>query len=194
MSIIETFCHVIGERDKYTVEHSKNVACLMAGFAEYAELPVEDVTLAYVVGIVHDVGKVSVPDHILNKPGRLTEAEFAIIRQHPEVGADILGEVEGLNKVATIVRHHHERYDGKGYGTGLAGDAIPFFSRMLAVCDSFDAMTTVRCYRLEAFSIAKALEEISRCAGSQFDPVISRCFIEFISSRPDYEHLSAAHA
>ncbi len=194
MSIIEAFCHVIGERDRYTVEHSKNVARLMAGFAEYAELPVEDVTLAYVVGIVHDVGKVSVPDHILNKSGDLTDAEFAVIRKHPDVGADILDEVEGLNKIATIVRHHHERYDGNGYGTGLAGESIPFFSRMLSVCDSFDAMTTVRCYRREPFSIAKALDEIGRCAGSQFDPVISRCFIDFINDRQKYDDLMAAHA
>lgn len=81
MSVIQTFCRVIGERDCYTIEHSKNVARLMASFAEYVELPVEDVTMAYVVGIVHDVGKIGVPDHILNKVGRLTEEEFAVIRQ-----------------------------------------------------------------------------------------------------------------
>lgn len=194
MSIIETFCHAIGERDQYTAEHSKNVARLMVGLAEYVQLPVEDVTIAYVVGVVHDVGKVNVPDHILNKPGRLTDEEFAVIRQHPDVGADLLEEVNGLKKVAEIVRHHHERYDGQGYGTGLAGEAIPFFSRMLAVCDSFDAMTTARCYRKEPFSIATALEEISRCAGAQFDPVISRYFIDFISRRQEYSTLEAANA
>ncbi|MDF2572552.1 MAG: Cyclic di-GMP phosphodieSPTERase [Sporomusa sp.] len=194
MSLIEAICHAISERDRYTAEHSKNVAHLMVGFAEYVQLPIEDVTIAYVVGIVHDVGKVSVPDYILNKPGSLTEEEFAVIKQHPDVGADILEDVEGLKKVAEIVRHHHERYDGQGYGTGLAGEAIPFFSRMLAVCDSFDAMTTVRCYRGEPYSIAKALEEISRCAGAQFDPAISRRFIDFISIDQNYNNLEAANA
>jgi putative nucleotidyltransferase with HDIG domain len=194
MSVIQTFCRVIGERDSYTIEHSKNVARLMAGFAEYVELSVEDVTMAYVVGIVHDVGKVSVPDHILNKAERLTEEEFAIIKQHPEVGASILAEVDGLEKVAEIVRHHHERYDGQGYGTGLTGEQIPFFSRMLAVCDSFDAMTTVRCYRRQPLSVSKALAEIADCSGSQFDPTISRWFIDFIARRADYSQLEMANA
>ena len=155
----------------------------MASFTEYVELPSEDVTLAYLVGIVHDVGKVSVPDHILNKPGRLTADEFAVIKQHPEIGADLLAEVDGLEKVAEIVRHHHERYDGQGYGQGLSGKMIPLFSRMLSVCDTFDAMTSARCYRRKPLSVRKALEEIAQCAGSQFDPVISKHFIEFICSR-----------
>lgn len=192
--VIQTFCQAIGERDSYTIEHSKNVARLMAGFAEYAELPVEDVALAYVVGIVHDVGKVSVPDHILNKPGRLTEEEFAEIKRHPDIGAGILAKVDGLEKVAEIVRHHHERYDGKGYGGGLSGEKIPFFSRMLAVCDSFDAMTTARCYRREPLSIEKALEEIASCAGTQFDPAICDCFVEFIACSQGYINLAVANA
>ncbi len=194
MSVIQTFCRVIGERDSYTIEHSKNVARLMAGFAEYAEMPVEDVTLAYVVGIVHDVGKVSVPDHILNKPGRLTEEEFAEIKRHPDIGASILAKVDGLEKVAEIVRHHHERYDGGGYSTGMSGEEIPFFSRMLAICDSFDAMTTARCYRREPLSIKKALEEIVSCAGTQFDPEICHCFVEFIGRRQGYLELGMANA
>lgn len=193
MSVIQTLCQVIGERDSYTVEHSKNVARLMAGFAEYAELPVEDVTLAYVVGIVHDVGKVSVPDHILNKPGRLTEEEFIEIKRHPDIGANILIKVDGLAKVAEIVRHHHERYDGRGYTGGLVGKEIPFFSRMLAVCDSFDAMTTARCYRRQPLSIEKALAEIASCAGTQFDPIISRCFVEFITRSQSYANLVVAN-
>lgn len=154
----------------------------MASFAEYVKIPGEEMSLAYLIGIVHDVGKVGVPVRILNKPGRLTADEFAVIKQHPERGADFLNEVEGLTEVAEIVRHHHERYDGHGYGQGISGNEIPFFSRMLAVCDSFDAMTSARCYREKPLSIQKALEEISRCAGSQFDPEVSKRFIEFIWS------------
>lgn len=194
MNIIQTLCQVIGERDSYTVEHSRNVACLMAGFAEYAELPVEDVTLAYLAGIVHDVGKVNLPDHILNKQGRLTAEERAIIKQHPDIGASILAEVDGLAKVAETVLYHHERYDGQGYGTGLSGDEIPLFSRMLTLCDSFDAMTTARCYRRTPLSKAKALEEIANCAGTQFDPAIAKCFIEYISCRQRYDKLATANA
>lgn len=194
MSIIQVFYQIIGERDSYTVEHSKNVACLMAGFAEYAELPAEDVTLAYVVGMVHDVGKISVPDIILNKPGRLTPEELAIIKRHPDIGASILAEVDGLEKIAEIVRHHHERYDGQGYTSGLTGREIPFFSRMLAICDSFDAMTTARCYRRTPLSAVRALEEIGRCAGTQFDPDICQCFIDFIRSRLGYGKNALANA
>ena len=192
MCIIHKFCQAIGERDSYTIEHSKKVACLMASFAKYAKLPDEEVTIAYLVGIVHDIGKVNVPDHILNKPGRLTADEFAVIKQHPEVGAALISEVAGLETVAEIVRHHHERYDGKGYGQGLVGSKIPFFSRMLAVCDTFDAMTSARCYRRKPFSVRTALSEIARCAGTQFDPAISKRFIEFIGSQQTYGAVAGA--
>lgn len=190
MSVIQAFCQMIGERDCYTCEHSKNVARLMASFAEYFELPPEDVILAYVAGMVHDVGKVNIPDYILNKPGRLTAEEFAEIKKHPSDGASMLTKVTGLEKVAEIVRYHHEWYDGSGYGTGMSGEAIPFFSRMLAVCDSFDAMTTSRCYRRRPLSANQALEEIVSCAGTQFDPKICRCFVKFINERQKYHNLA----
>ncbi|MEL7635755.1 MULTISPECIES: HD-GYP domain-containing protein [Sporomusa] len=188
MTVTQAVCRLIGKRDRYTVEHSKNVARLMSAFAKYAELSTEDITLAYIAGAVHDVGKISVPDYILNKPGRLTEEEFAEIKNHPIVGANILAKVPGLEKVAEIVRYHHEWYNGCGYGAGLSGEEIPFISRMLAVCDSFDAMTTIRCYRQQPLSNHKALTEIINCAGTQFDPVISRCFVDFIECCQDYHN------
>lgn len=193
MSIVQMFCRVIGDRDSYTAKHSKNVARLMADFAQYSDLSIEDVSMAYVVGIVHDVGKVSVPDHILNKPGRLTEEEFAVIKQHPDIGANILEEVIGLEQVAEIVRHHHERYDGQGYVQGLRGESIPLFSRMLALCDTFDAMTTARCYREKPLSTNEALTEIARCAGTQFDPEICQSFIEFINCHRSCDYLATAN-
>lgn len=188
MTVTQAVCRLIGKRDRYTVEHSKNVARLMSAFAKYAELSTEDITLAYIAGAVHDVGKISVPDYILNKPGRLTEAEFAEIKKHPTVGANILAKVPGLEKVAEIVRYHHEWYNGSGYGAGLSEAEIPFISRMLAVCDSFDAMTTIRCYRQQPLSNNKALTEIINCAGTQFDPVICHCFVEFIERRQGYHN------
>ncbi len=192
MCIIDTFCQAIGERDSYTIEHSKKVACLMASFAQYVKLPGEDVTMAYLLGIVHDIGKVKVPDHILNKPGRLSEDEFAVIKQHPDIGAGLISQVEGMEKVADIVRHHHERFDGHGYGQGLLGKKIPFFSRMLSVCDSFDAMTSSRCYRPTPLSVSKALEEVVKCAGTQFDPEICKSFVEFIQSHMEQGELTLA--
>lgn len=180
MHKIQTFCQAIGERDSYTMEHSMKVAGLMAGFAEYVELSGDDVTLAYLIGIVHDIGKVGVPSHILNKAGRLTAEEFSIIKQHPDIGARLLAKMDGLEKVAEVVRHHHERYDGGGYGQGLAGEEIPYFSRMLSLCDAFDAMTRSRCYRRRPLSVNVALEEIAGCAGTQFDPELCQGFIDFI--------------
>jgi putative nucleotidyltransferase with HDIG domain len=194
MHKIQTFCQAIGERDSYTMEHSMKVAGLMAGFAEYVKLPGDDVTLAYLIGIVHDIGKVGVPSHILNKDGRLTPEEFAVIKQHPDIGAGLLAKMNGLEKVAEVVRHHHERYDGTGYGQGLAGEAIPFLSRMLSVCDAFDAMTSSRCYRQKPLSPNKALEEIASCAGTQFDPKLSLSFTEFIKSRSEFGELAAGGA
>lgn len=183
MCNVHTLCQVFGEWDNYTIEHSKKVACLMADFAEFVKLSGEEVTLAYLIGYVHDIGKVGVPDNILNKPGRLTEDEFAVIKKHPDIGASLLAQVDGMEKVAEIVRHHHERFDGQGYGQGLLGKKIPFFSRMLSVCDAFDAMTSARCYRPEPLSISNAIAEVVNCAGTQFDPEICTWFADFIQSK-----------
>jgi putative nucleotidyltransferase with HDIG domain len=194
MREIQTFCQAIGERDSYTIEHSMKVAGLMAGFSEYIQLPGEDVALAYLIGVVHDIGKVGVPKPILNKPGRLSDEEFAVIKQHPDIGAGLLSRMAGMETVAEIVRYHHERYDGRGYAQGLAGKKIPFFSRMLSVCDSFDAMTNSRCYRRTPLSVTNALKEVARCAGTQFDPEICECFVEFIKFRQESGDLALANA
>lgn len=191
MHKIQTFCQAIGERDSYTVEHSMKVAALMAGFAEYVELPGDDINLAYLIGIVHDIGKVGVPSHILNKAGRLSAEEFAVIKQHPDIGAGLLAKMDGLEKVAEVVRHHHERYDGTGYGQGLAGEEIPFLSRMLSLCDAFDAMISSRCYRRKPLSVSNALEEIVNCAGTQFDPELCQSFADFIKGQSELGKLAA---
>lgn len=180
VSVIKSFAKAIDARDDYTGKHSEHVAKLMVDFAEYLGLNEDEVSLAYLSGMVHDIGKVGVPEKILNKPTRLDEHEFAFIKRHPDLGAEILSEINELEEIAEVVRYHHERYDGTGYPKGLQGNRIPLMSRMLALCDSYDAMTTVRCYR-KSFAPARALQEIEKASGTQFDPNFSKAFISFLS-------------
>jgi len=181
LKVIKAFSKAIGARDVYTMQHSEKVAALMFGLAEAMLLSKHEVTLAYLAGIVHDVGKIGVPENVLNKPGRLTEEEFILMKQHPTIGSDILRQIDGFADIASIVLHHHERYDGKGYPQQIAGESIPLLSRMLAVCDSYDAMVSARCYR-QPVTKAQAMAEIEKCSSSQFDPVIAACFLRFLNS------------
>lgn len=189
LHVIKAFAKAIGARDTYTKRHVENVSALMVGLAEHLHFPSEQTALAYLVGVIHDIGKIGIPEHILNKPGRLTEEEFDIMRLHPLIGAEILQEIDGFATISEIVKCHHERYDGTGYPSGLAGEDIPLLSRMLALCDSYDAMTSKRCYR-PSFSVENTLEEIGRCSGTQFDPVVCRNFLSFVSA---HKNLSLDH-
>ncbi len=181
VSILNAFTKAIHARDQYTRLHSDNVSGLMGGFAEYLSLPTEEITMAYIAGLIHDVGKIGISEQVLNKPGRLSEPEYEEIKRHSAKGAEILQEVVGFEDLAHMVRHHHERYDGKGYPDGIGGAQIPFHSRMLAICDAYDAMTSVRCYSA-ARSTAQALEEIERCSGLQFDPELADRFRAFVQT------------
>ncbi|WP_165865944.1 HD-GYP domain-containing protein [Lucifera butyrica] len=182
MDTIEMFCRQIYYCDPYTAMHAEHVAELMAGLASLIFRSSDEISLAYMVGLLHDVGKIKTPEHILIKPGRLTEEEYAVMKRHAADGADMLAEIEGIEAIVPVMRHHHERFDGRGYPDGLKETEIPFFSRMLSICDTFDAMTTHRCYR-EPVSLRECLREIKRCSGSQFDPAICKVFIEFIEER-----------
>ncbi|MFN7036907.1 MAG: HD-GYP domain-containing protein [Bellilinea sp.] len=142
---------------------------------------VQDVRRA---ALLHDIGKIGIPDQILHKPGPLTEREWAIMRQHPEIGARILRLVHGLSEVARLVLAHHERYDGSGYPYGLSGDSIPLGARILAVVDAFGAMTTDRVYR-PALSFRDALAELKRCAGTDFDPKVVDVFLGLMNADSD---------
>ena len=188
MSIIRSFADAIGARDSYTKAHSECVAELMLELAQYMRLEQYKVGRVYLSGLVHDIGKIGIPEHILNKPGRLTHEEYTIIQEHPNIGANILDNIKGFEDIAGAVRYHHERYDGNGYPNRLCGEEIPLYSRMLAVCDTFDAMTSARCYR-RPFSEQEAIKEIRRCSGSQFDPVISEAFIEMLYYRDNIGEL-----
>lgn len=182
MDAIEGFCRQIYYRDPYTAMHAEHVADLMTGLAGQIGMSSDEISLAYMVGVLHDVGKIKTPEAILTKPGRLTAAEFDIMKRHPAEGAVMLEKIAGVGPIAHILRYHHERWDGRGYPDGLSGGEIPFFSRMLAVCDTFDAMTSKRCYRTPV-GLEECLLEIRRCAGSQFDPDICAAFIEFMQVR-----------
>jgi putative nucleotidyltransferase with HDIG domain len=167
----------VDAKDPYTRGHSERVAMLAAMIAEALGQPKEQVERIRVAGIVHDIGKIGVPEHILTKPDRLTDEEFAIIKTHPEVGYSILESVHELVDVMPAVLHHHERWDGKGYPHGLAGLKIPEIARILGVADAFDAMSSTRAYR-QGMSTDRALEQIRLGSGTQFDPRIAEAFLQ----------------
>ena len=137
-----------------------------------------------VVCPVHDLGKIGIPDRILLKPERLSDEEYAVMQSHSVYGEEIMSRFEILAKEARIIRHHHERYDGKGYPDRLAGADIPMCSRIIAVCDAYDAMVTDRPYR-KAMGADEIVAEIARCGGSQFDPEIVKAFVDLV--RDGYE-------
>jgi HD-GYP domain-containing protein (c-di-GMP phosphodiesterase class II) len=141
----------------------------------------EIVEQIHICGLVHDIGKIGIPESILQKPGRLTEEEFAQIKAHPVVGEQILQDVPQLHAVLPGVRSHHERWDGKGYPDGTSAEDTPLFGRILGVADAFDAMCSSRAYR-DGLNRAKVLDELTACAGTQFDPKLVQLFmqIEFI--------------
>lgn len=179
LQTVLAFSEAIGARDDYTRGHSERVA-------EYAQMIARAMgldhlnQLVYVASLVHDVGKIGIPEHILNKPGRLTDDEYLIIKEHPVTGANILKQMGTFNNLVPIIRAHHERYDGEGYPDGLTGMEIPLISRIIGVADAFEAMTSDRSYR-KGFSIDKAVEELKRCSGSQFDPTVVNHFIKLVT-------------
>lgn len=160
----------IDAKDSYTRGHSERVALLSQNLA--TALGLETADRAYLAGLIHDVGKIGVPESVLTKPGPLTEAEFGLIKQHPEIGARIIQKIRQMRDLVPGVLHHHERWDGKGYPDGLKGAEIPIYGRIVGLADAFDAMSSTRAYR-RSLSRGQVLEEIQRCAGRQFDPELT---------------------
>lgn len=169
----------INKRDLYTEDHCKRVTHMSLALGEMLKLNTYEKDVLRVVGPVHDVGKIGIPDAILLKPGKLTDDEYAIIKAHSVYGEEIMNRFEILSHEATMIRHHHERYDGRGYPDGISGQEIPQGARIIAVCDTYDAMVTNRPYR-NALSKIEAISEILRCKGGQFDPDIAECFVEMV--------------
>lgn len=176
LSTLDSMAKILDARDPHTSRHSTRVTELSMRIGKALGLSDEDLDVLKVSASLHDIGKVGVPDKILLKKGKLTVEEMDIIKKHPDIGFDILSSIIPMKKDAEIIRHHHERYDGKGYPMGLKGEDIPFLSRIITLADAFDAMTSDRPYR-KALPYSVALQEIKRCRGTQFDPGIVDVFI-----------------
>ncbi|NLN45832.1 MAG: HD domain-containing protein [Clostridiaceae bacterium] len=180
--IVTAFLKLMETHDEYTKGHCSNVASLAVSLARRLGASEEFTMKLSYAALVHDIGKTLIPKEVLNKPGRLTEEEYAQIKMHPVYGYNALSQLDQLAEIALAVRHHHERFDGKGYPDGHAGDRIPLMSRILAICDSYDAMTNDRPYRV-APGHAYALREITACASTQFDPSLVEHFVKLFPSR-----------
>jgi putative nucleotidyltransferase with HDIG domain len=177
---------VVEADDQYTGEHCKDVVALATDVGRQLGLDAERMRNLEFGALLHDVGKIAVPKEIINKPGRLTDEEFAIVKTHTTEGQRMLDRVGGfMREVGVIVRHHHERWDGGGYPDGLAGAAIPLEARIVACCDTLNAITTDRAYR-KASPIGAALAELRRCAGAQFDPEVVEAVVAVIGADADF--------
>lgn len=176
LGTLEALTASIDAKDRYTCGHSRRVALLTRQLATAIGLDQNTVERMHIAGLVHDVGKIGVPEHVLLKPGRLTDEEFEWIRKHPEMGYRILKDIPQLNDILPGVLHHHERWDGRGYPHNLAGEAIPLVARLIALADSFDAMSSTRTYR-PAMQREQVLQEFHDCAGKQFDPTLVDHFV-----------------
>lgn len=176
MGVLHALTRSIDAKDTYTRGHSQRVAELSRNLARRIGLPDAQCERIYLSGLLHDVGKIGVPEAVLTKPGRLSDAEFEAIKKHPAIGAQILGNIKQLQDVIPGVLYHHERWDGRGYPYNLSGEAIPLMGRIICVADSFDAMSSTRTYR-PALPLDTTLAEIQRCAGAQFDPTLAKIFI-----------------
>jgi HD-GYP domain-containing protein (c-di-GMP phosphodiesterase class II) len=181
MGLLHSLTSAVDAKDAYTCGHSERVALLSRHLAQEIHLADHQVEQIYMAGLLHDVGKIGVPESVLQKAGRLTVEEFEQMKKHVRIGARILADVKQVKALIPGVLHHHERYDGKGYPDGLSGERIPLMGRIICLSDCFDAMTSSRTYR-KALPLEVALCEIRRCSGTQFDPFLAEAFLR---TRPD---------
>ena len=176
MGLLHSLTSAVDAKDAYTCGHSERVALVSRHLAQQMGLADHDVEQIYMAGLLHDVGKIGVPEAVLQKTGKLTPEEFDQMKRHPQIGARILQDIKQMREIIPGVLHHHERYDGKGYPSGLAGEKIPLMGRVICLADCFDAMTSNRTYR-KALPLEVALTEIRRCSGTQFDPRLAEYFL-----------------
>jgi putative two-component system response regulator len=183
LASIQSLAEALEVKDPYTRGHSVRVSHYSVLIARELGLEPEALRQIELGGHVHDIGKIGVREDVLNKPGKLTDAEYEHIMTHPVVGWRILAPLLGETPLAlNIVRSHHERYDGRGIPDRLAGNAIPFEARIAAVADSFDAMTSDRPYRPDGMAVEAAMAELVRCSGTQFDPDVVQATVRAIKS------------
>jgi HD-GYP domain-containing protein (c-di-GMP phosphodiesterase class II) len=183
VGMVEALVTLVEARDYSTGRHSLQVADLVFRLALALGLPPTEAQMIALAGRLHDVGKVAIPDGVLQKRARLTEEEWILMRTHPLVGAEVVSHIPALRPLAPVIRAHHERWDGQSYPSHLEGAAIPFGARILTVVDAYLAMTVDRPYQ-QACAPPAALAELRRCAGSQFDPHVVEA-LTFLLRQPD---------
>ncbi len=187
---IKSIAQALDAKDEYTHGHSMRVTLYSLALGKALNLPEEMLEEIETAGLLHDIGKIAIPEKILLKPGKLTNEEFQIIKSHPVLGTKLVDKIDRLKRISIWLKHHHERYDGNGYPEGLKGEQIPIISRIITLGDTYDAMTSSRSYR-QALSHQEAIAEIQRCSGTQFDPNLAELFInisdeiEQIKNAPD---------
>ncbi|MCR5521536.1 MAG: HD-GYP domain-containing protein [Lachnospiraceae bacterium] len=185
VEVMEALAHTIDAKDEYTRGHSVRVAKYSRMLAEKMGLPAERCESVYYMGLLHDIGKIGVPNEIINSPTKLTDEEYDVIKTHPGIGFDILAEMKSHPELSTGARWHHERFDGGGYPDRKTNEEIPLEARIIAVADSYDAMTSNRSYR-KYMPQEKVRSEIEKNVGKQFDPDVAETMLGVIDSDVDY--------
>lgn len=173
--------HTVEAKDPYTRGHSDRVSAYSVLIGEKLRFSDEELHILKIGGLFHDIGKIGIPDSILLKEARLDDEEYSQIKNHPSIGAHILGDVTMFKEIIPMVLHHHERFDGRGYPGQLKGEKIPLIARIAAVADTFDAMTSKRSYR-DALPLEIVISEIEKCSGTQFDPKIANIFLDILKN------------
>lgn len=183
LNTLQMLANALEAKDVYSRGHTERVTRYCVEIARRMRLPEEEVETIRKAAMIHDIGKIGIKESVLNKPSGLTEEEYDHIKSHVDWGAHILKPITSLSKVVAYLSHHHEHYDGSGYPSGLSTTDIPLGARIIAVADTYDAMTSDRPYR-KALPMNDAIAELKRCSGTQFDPTVVRSFIELIKSSP----------
>ena len=181
---IQTLRYTVEAKDPYTRGHSDRVAEYSVLIGKHLGLSDADLKTLQIGGLFHDIGKIGVPDAILRKESKLTDDEYSEIKNHPSIGAHILSTATIFQDIIPIVKHHHEKYDGNGYPGRLKGEEIPYFARIAAIADTFDAMTSKRTYR-DALPLDVVIAEFERCKGTQFDPALDDVFLDILKNHYD---------
>jgi putative nucleotidyltransferase with HDIG domain len=175
-----TLGKIIDARDPYVLDHASQVATYAVSIGKQMGLDDKRLEMLQQAAYLHDIGKIGIPDSILQKPGTLTGAEYQLIQKHSMLGASFLETCEGLRHLAPFVRHHHERWDGNGYPDGLKGEQIPLEARILSVCDAVEAMSSDRPYHLGS-PFSETVREVQRCRNTQFDPAVVDAFLSIVA-------------
>ena len=186
LDYIKSIAAALDARDAYTHGHSRRVAEFSIGIGKELGLSEGELEFLELSATIHDIGKIGIGESVLNKPGKLTDEEFLIIKSHVVKGSKILEPMSRLRALMPGVRHHHEKYDGTGYPDGLKGDEIHLVARIISIADTYDAMTTSRVYR-KGLPKEVAFKEIEKGAGTQFDPKLALAFVEFMRNNEETE-------